>query len=106
MRRGEVWWANLEHPWGRRPVLLVARDEAYGLLSRVMVAPLTTTIRRIPTAVPLDPQTDGVDRPCVVSMDSISAIPVAWLDRRLTTLRPAVMSEVDRAIRFALALGD
>lgn len=104
MRRGEVWWANLPEPWNRRPVLLLARDEAYAILSWVMVAPLTTTIRNIPSAVPLDPVADGVPQLSVVSLDNIQAIRKNWLDTMLVALRPVKMAAVDRAIRFALGL--
>ena len=91
MKRGEVWWADLPSPWRRRSVLLLARDEAYGLLTWVMVAPLTTTIRSIPTAVPLDPRTDGVPRPCAVALDNITVVRVEWLDTYITRLRASKM---------------
>lgn len=104
MRRGEVWWADLDAPWGRRPVLLVARDEAYQVLTWVMVAPLTTRIRAIPTAVALDPADDGVPERCTVSLDNIQAIRTGWLDTVIVRLRPERMEAVDRAMRFALGL--
>ena len=104
MKRGEVWWAALPAPLDRRPVLLVARDQAYQVLTWVMVAPLTTTTRNIPTAVPLDPSRDGVPRPCVVSLDNIQAIRKDWLESVIVQLRPERMREVDAAIRFALDL--
>ncbi|MGH2585905.1 MAG: GMC oxidoreductase [Dehalococcoidia bacterium] len=66
MRRGEIWWANLPAPWGRHPVLLLARNQAYAILTWVMVAPLTTTIRVVPSTVPLDPTIDGVPHRCTV----------------------------------------
>ena len=104
MRRGEIWWASLPAPWGRRPVLLLARDEAYTLLARVVVAPLTTTIRDIPSAVFLNPAADGVPRPCVVSLDNLQTIRRDWLDQIMVQLRPDVMRRVDQAIHFALGL--
>lgn len=88
MKRGEVWWANLPAPWGRRPVLLLARNEAYAILTWVVVAPLTTTVRTIPTAVPLDPTADGVPQPCAVRLDNIQAIRKDWLDTLVVHLRP------------------
>lgn len=69
-----------------------------------MVAPLTTTIRRIPTAVALDPAADGVPQPCVVSLDNIQAIQKARLESLLVRLHPRKMVAVDRAIEFALGL--
>ena len=59
MRRGEVWWAELAAPAGRRPVLLLSRDEAYLVRELVTIAPLTTRVRQIPSEVPLGPG-DGV----------------------------------------------
>ena len=51
MRRGDLYWAKFPEPIGRRPVLLVSRDEAYSLRTRVTVIPLTRTIRGMATEV-------------------------------------------------------
>ncbi len=69
MRRGEVWWAELDQPAGRRPVLLISRNEAYIVRSLVIVAPVTTRIRNIPTEVPLS-AAEGMSRDCVVNLDN------------------------------------
>ena len=106
MKRGEIWWADIPRPWGRRPVLLVHRTAAYGILSWVLVAPLTTTIRDMPTAVLLEPSSDGVDRRCIVNLDAVMVVRTEWLTERITTLSAARMRQVDRALRFALALRD
>jgi mRNA interferase MazF len=103
MHRGEIWWAALPSPAGRRPVLLLSRDEAYAVRSLVTVAPLTTRMRRIPTEVPLG-RAEGVPRPCVVNLDTVTTIPKAALAARLTTLSPPKQAAVDRALRFALGL--
>jgi mRNA interferase MazF len=104
MKRGEIWWANMPDPWGRRPVLLLARDEAYEVLSWVTVAPLTTAPRRIPSTVSLDPSADGVALPSIVTLDHILSVRTSWLERQITTLNAERMREVDRAIHFALNL--
>jgi mRNA interferase MazF len=104
MRRGEVWWASLPAPWERRPVLLLARDDAYNVLTWVMVAPLTTTHRAIPTAVTLTPDDDGVPRICTAALDHIQSIRKGWLDDYITTLSADRMRDVDEAIHFALDL--
>lgn len=54
MHRGEVWWAGLPQPIGRRPVLLLSRDAAYSVRTSVTVGIVTRTIRNIPTEVLLD----------------------------------------------------
>ena len=104
MRRGEVWWASLPAPWERRPVLLLARDDAYAVLTWVMVAPFTMTQRAIPTAVKLTPDEDGVPRICVAALDHIQSIRKGWLDGYITTLSADRMRDVDEAIHFALDL--
>ena len=104
MKRGEIRWADLPAPWGRRPVLLLARDEAYGLLTWVVAAPLSTTIRRIPSTVVLDPETDGVPRACAVALDNLQAIRVDWLRTLVTRLSNVRVAAVGRALHFALAL--
>ncbi len=103
MRRGEVWWARLPSPAGRRPVVLLSRDAAYRVRNAATVAPVTRTIREIPTEVPLD-KDDGLPRRCVVNLDDIATIPKPLLDERLTVLSERRMREIDRAIRFALGL--
>lgn len=104
MSRGEIWWANLPSPWGRRPVLLLARNEAYTLLTWIMAAPLTTSWRDIPTQVLLDPNDDGVPRASTINLDSIQAIRKEWLDSFIISLKTERMHEVDRALHFALGL--
>lgn len=104
MRRGAVWWANLPPPWGRRPVPLLSLDEADQYLNAVVVAPLTTRVRGIASEVPLDPDADGVTRPCAASLDNIQQIRKAWLERPIALLRPEKIEAVDRAIHFALGL--
>ena len=105
MRRGEVWWADLRKPVGRRPVLLLSRDSAYRVRRSVTVAPLTRTERRIPTEVALD-RSDGVGRAaqCVVNLDDIATIPRSLLSERITLLNADRMRAVAGAITFALDL--
>ena len=103
MRRGEIWWAHLPVPIGRRPVLLLSRDEAYQYRTHVTVAELTTTVHGIPVEVPLDRE-DGVPRQCVVNLDSIVTIEKASLTERICELNTRKMQEAHCAIKFALAL--
>ena len=101
MKRGEIWWAEMDPPAGRRPVLLLSRDEAYTIRELVIVAPVTTRIRHIPSEVPLDTE-DGLSKPCVVNLDTISTIAKATLRDKLTTLSPEKLKAVEIALHFAL----
>lgn len=103
MRRGEVWWASLLPPGGRRPVLLLSRDAAYRVRTAVTVAVITRTIRNIPVEVPLGPE-DGLPAPCVVNADNILTIPQAVLSERIAALSQEKMAQVKAAISFALDL--
>lgn len=105
MRRGEVWWAELPAPAGRRPVLLLSRNEAYEVRALVTVAPLTTRIREIPTEVPLNPE-DGVPKRCVVNLDTITTIPKRALKARVIALPAEKLAAIVRALKFALALDE
>ena len=103
MTRGEVWWARLPKPVGRRPVLLLSRASAYAVRSAVTVAPLTQTIRDIPVEVPLGPE-DGLPRRCVVNLDDVATIPKGLIAERITSLSHEKMEAVETALRFALDL--
>ena len=104
MRRGEVWWAELPSPAaGRRPVLLLSRDQAYWIRELVTVAPVTTRIRDIPTEVRLS-AADGLPRDCAVNLDTITTIPKRSLSQRIALLKPDRMLAVESALRFALDL--
>lgn len=105
MRRGEVWWADLPAPAGRRPMVLLSRDEAYAVRELVTVAPVTTRIRGIPSEVALGAK-EGMPKPCVANFDTITTIPKRALTARLTMLSGEKAAEVDRALRFALGLSE
>ena len=104
MRKGEVWWAELEPPAGRRPVLLLSSDAAYAIRSLITVAPITTRIRHIISEVPLGIE-NGMPRNCVANMDAITTIPKDCLRNRLTSLSLDKLRSVEVAIKFALGLG-
>lgn len=103
MRRGEIWWAELKPPAGRRPVLLLSRDEAYAVRALVIVAPVTTRVRHTTAEVPLTTE-DGMPRACVANLDTITTIPKDCLRTRVTSLSPQKLKEVETAIHFALGL--
>ncbi len=103
MRRGEIWWAQLDPPAGRRPVVLLSRNEAYTVRSLVIVAPITTRIRGIASEVPLG-SSDGMTRDCVANLDAITTMPKDCLRGRAAVLSPEKTRVVDAAVRFALGL--
>jgi mRNA interferase MazF len=103
MKRGEVWWAELPAPAGRRPVVLLSRDEAYAVRELVTVAPITTRIRNIPIEVPLGPN-EGLPKKCVANLDTITTIPKSILLERISVLPAPKITALNKAIRFALEL--
>ncbi|MBI4236382.1 MAG: type II toxin-antitoxin system PemK/MazF family toxin [Chloroflexi bacterium] len=103
MRRGEVWWAELSPPAGRRPVLLLSRDEAYDIREFIIVSPLTTRRRGLRTEVSLGPE-DGLLRSSIANLDVIITEPKNHLQRRIASLRPERLEAVDAALHFALGL--
>jgi mRNA interferase MazF len=103
VRRGEVWWADLPPPIGRRPVVLLSRDVAYRVRTSITVGIVTRIIRNIPVEVPLGTE-DGMPQQCVVNLDDILTIPKARLAERITMLSPQKMTAVARAVIFALDL--
>lgn len=104
MKRGEVRWYRFTHPDKRRPVLILTRDSVLGYLGEVTVAPITTTVRQIPSEVVLSRE-DGMPRDCAVNCDHLQTVAKGKLGGLVTTLSPEKMREVAEAVGFALALG-
>jgi len=103
MRRGEVRWVTFKAPDKRRPVLILTRTSATGYLTALTVAPITTTIRGIPSEVALT-QEDGLLTGCAANLDNIQTVAKANLGPLIAALSSARMEEVDRAIGFALGM--
>ena len=82
-------------------MLLLSRDQAYRILSRVTVAEVTTTIRRIPVEVPLG-RDEGLTRPSVANLDNIHAVATKRLQSRIGQLSRQRAGEVERALGYAL----
>lgn len=82
-RQGDIWWAEAEDK--RRPVLVVTRSEAIPVLTWIPVAPITRTIRGIPTEIPLD-EAHGVGLPCVASFDHLQTVRKTFLTDRIGSL--------------------
>lgn len=97
MKQFEIWWANLPAPAGRRPVLLLSRNDAYQYLSRFIVAEITTTVRTIPVEVKLG-RREGLSTACVANLDNIRTAARHWFDSRAGALAPSRHQEVKRAL--------
>jgi mRNA interferase MazF len=103
VNRGDVWWADLPPPAGRRPVVLLSRDEAYAVRALVVVVPVTTRARGIPAEVPLGPE-DGLPRTCVANADTITTIAKSALQGRVARLSSEKLRAVEAAVRFSLGM--
>lgn len=103
MRRGEIRWYRFARPDKRRPVLILTRDSVIPSLAEVTVAPLTTTIRDIPSEVVLLRE-DGPPRECAVNCDHLQTVPRSRLGGPIGSLSTEKMDQVVKAVRFALAL--
>ena len=105
MKRGDIRWYTFEPPDKRRPVLILTRTSAISVLNTVSVAPITSTIRGIPTEVFLD-RADGMPSDCAVNLDHLQTIPKSKAGSLLTTLSDHRMAEVQRAVDFALGFDE
>jgi len=103
VKRGEIWWVNFPAPTGRRPAVLISRNQAYAVRAAVSVVPLTRTVRNIASEVPLGPA-DGVPKTSVANADDVTTVPKARLEEYLTMLSPAKLASLERAIKFSLDL--
>lgn len=81
--QGEIWWAEAEDK--RRPVLVVTRTEAIPVLTGIVVAPVTRTVRSIPTEVPLGGD-EGLHVECAASFDNLQRVRRTALVERIGSL--------------------
>jgi mRNA interferase MazF len=93
--QGDVWWAEAEAK--SRPVLVVTRSDAVTVLQRIVVAPLTRTVRGIPTEIPLGPE-DGLPTECAASFDNLQPINRHLLTERVATLAQGRVREICTAL--------
>jgi mRNA interferase MazF len=84
-QQGEIWWAETEDK--RRPVLVITRSQAIPALRRVVVAPVSRTVRGIPTEIALGPS-EGLARDCAASFDNLQTILRSALTDKTGTLGP------------------
>jgi len=103
MKRGEIRWYKFQSPDKKRPVLILTRDSVLEYLGEVTIAPITSTIRDIPSEVYLSSQ-DGMPRDCAINCDHIQTVAKGRIGSLITTLSSDKLKEVSNAIYFALDL--
>ncbi len=99
-RRGEIWWGEVEDV-GRRPFLVMTRTAAIPVLNSVLAAPVTRTIRNIPTEFRLGPS-DGMPTERRASFDNLRVVAKAYLVERQCTLDPTRLIGACEALRVAI----
>jgi mRNA interferase MazF len=96
---GEVWWADLDKI---RPVVVLTRRRVASRLTRILVAPVTTTVRGIATEVTLG-RAEGLKPGCVASLDNVRLIPASTLLSRAGSVDPARWPDFCRAMMAVMA---
>ena len=103
MKRGEVRWYKFKHPDKKRPVVILTRNSILEYLGEVAIAPVTSTIRDIPSEVLLS-RLDGMRNDCAINCDHIQTVSKSNVGSMITSLSKEKLSEVRDAINFALNL--
>ena len=101
MKHGDIRWYKFVAPDKKRPVLILTRDSVLDYLGEVTIAPITTTVRDIPSEVFLS-TADGMPKDCAVNCDHLQTVLKGKIGPLITPLPRTKMLEVGRAIRFAL----
>ena len=103
MKRGEIRWYKFQRPDKKRPVLIITRNSIIDYLNDVTVAPITSTIRDIPSEIVLS-QDDGMPKNCAVNFDHIQTVAKNRLGSLITVLPDYRLEKIREAILFALEL--
>lgn len=103
MKRGEVRWYKFKHPDKKRPVVILTRSSILEYLGEVAIAPVTSTIRDIPSEVLLS-RADGMHSDCAINCDHIQTVSKSNIGSMITSLSKEKLSKVRDAINFALNL--
>ena len=103
MKRGEVRWYKFKHPDKKRPVVILTRNSILEYLGEVTIAPVTSTIRDIPSEVLLS-RRDGMHNDCAVNCDHMQTVSKSNVGSLITSLSKEKLSEIRNAITFALNL--
>ena len=103
MKRGEIRWYKFKAPDKKRPVLIITRDSVLKYLGEVTVAPITSTVRDIPSEVFLS-KADGMPEDCAINFDHIQTVSKGKLGSLITKLSRKKLEQVRNAVQFALDL--
>jgi mRNA interferase MazF len=103
MKRGDIRWYKFKAPDKKRPVLILTRDSILEYLGEVTVAPITSTVRDIPSEIFLS-KTDGMTQDCAINCDHIQTVSKGRIGSLITTLSASKLEQVREAIQFALDL--
>jgi mRNA interferase MazF len=100
VKQYELWWVALPEPVGRRPVLLLSRNSSYQVLSKFLVAEVTTRIRGIPQEVVLGAR-EGMPARCAANFDNIRTVHKSHFVEPAGRLAPRRVREVKHALGHA-----
>jgi mRNA interferase MazF len=100
MKRGEIRWYRFKATDKKRPVLILTRDSILEYLGEFTVAPITSTVRGIPSEVFLS-KDDGMPRDCAINCDHIQTVSRGKIGSLITAISPQKNKQVREAITFA-----
>ena len=103
MKRGEIRWYKLKTPDKKRPVLILTRNSILNYLGEVTIAPITSTVRDIPSEIFLS-KNEGMQRDCAINFDHIQTVSKRKIGSLITRLSSEKLQQVREAISFALEL--
>ena len=103
MKRGEGRWYKFNAPDKKRPVVILTRNSILEYMNEVTVAPITSTVRDIPSEVFLSSQ-DGMNTDCAINCDHIQTVSKSKIGSVITTLSKEKLIEIQKAVGFALSL--
>ena len=101
MERGEIRWYNFKSPDKRRPVVVLTRSSTIKYMGEVTIAPITSTIRDIPTEVILD-QRDGMKTVCAINLDHFQTVSKGKVGSFILKLPDSKLLQIKSALLFAL----
>jgi len=100
--RGDVWMYEFRRPDKLRPVVVLSREDAIGVLHTVMVAPVTSTIRGIPSEVVIGID-EGLKHSSAINLDHVQTVEQSRLKRHLGKVRGEALAQLCQALAIAFA---